>query len=81
MTWHLIFFFTLHRNLMMNWKYSCKGKNQIFTHDSDLAGRMQGILLIKRRDLLGAMDLVEGGEEFGLILNLNHQVDFSYVVR
>lgn len=25
--------------------------------------------------------MVEGSEEFGLTLNLNHQIDFSYIVR
>lgn len=42
---------------------------------------MKGVLLIKRRSLLEAIDLAEGSEEFGLTLNLNYQMDFSYVVR
>lgn len=44
---------------------------------------MAGVLLIERRSLLGAVDLVEGVEEFSLTLNLNYQVDFffSYVGR
>lgn len=49
--------------------------------DSGLAGRMQGVLLTERRSLLGAIDLLEGGEELTLTLNLNYQMDVSYVIR
>lgn len=43
---------------------------------------MEGVLLVERRSLLGAVNLVEGVEEFSLTLNLNYQVDFfSYVGR
>lgn len=62
-------------------RYPCTGRNQGFTQNSNLAGRMEGILLRNRRDFLGAIDLVEGSEEFGLTLNLNHLIDFSYIVR
>lgn len=41
---------------------------------------MEGVL-IERKNLLGAVDLVERDEEFSLKLNLNYQMDFSYIVK
>jgi len=42
---------------------------------------MEGVLLIERKKLLGAVDLVEGDEEFSLKLNLSYQMNFSCIVR
>ena len=52
-----------------------------FIQDSDPARRMEGVLLVERKKLLGAVDLVEGDEEFGLKLNLSYQMNFSCIVR
>ena len=42
---------------------------------------MEGVLLIERKKLLGAVDLVESDEKFSLKLNLNYQMNFSCIVR